>query len=46
MLDDRNLTVHTYNDHLANEIFKKLPQYYFLLQLLITRIEVKILTRK
>ena len=27
MADDRNLTVHTYNEPLAEEIFKRLPAY-------------------
>ena len=32
MVDHRNLTVHTYNEDLANEIFNNLPRYYFLLR--------------
>jgi nucleotidyltransferase substrate binding protein (TIGR01987 family) len=32
MVDDRNLTVHTYNEELSVEIFKKLPLYYQILQ--------------
>lgn len=28
MVNDRNQTVHTYNEDLAIEIFEKLPQYY------------------
>ena len=27
MADDRNLTVHTYNEALANAIFARLPQH-------------------
>ena len=27
MVDDRNLTSHTYNEELANHIFKQLPKY-------------------
>ena len=27
MVDDRNLTVHTYNEDLANQIFDRLPDY-------------------
>ncbi|WP_145523928.1 HI0074 family nucleotidyltransferase substrate-binding subunit [Virgibacillus sp. SK37] len=32
MVDHRNLTVHTYNEELALEIFANLPQYYQLLR--------------
>ena len=32
MTDDRNLTSHTYDEVLANEIFDKLPEYYALLK--------------
>lgn len=32
MVDQRNLTVHTYNEELAVEIFKGLPHYYQLLR--------------
>lgn len=32
MIDDRNLTVHTYNEELANTIFQRLPAYLNLLQ--------------
>lgn len=32
MTDDRNLTSHTYDEDLANEIFEKLPKYYTLLK--------------
>jgi nucleotidyltransferase substrate binding protein (TIGR01987 family) len=42
MVDDRNLTVHTYNEELAIEIFKKLPKYYELLHKLMDRITSKI----
>jgi hypothetical protein len=31
MVQDRNLTVHTYNERLAEEIFAKLPRYLELL---------------
>lgn len=27
MVDDRNLTVHAYNEDLANQIFGRLPDY-------------------
>lgn len=32
MVNDRNLTVHTYNEELSIKIFKKLPGYYEFLQ--------------
>lgn len=31
MVDDRNLTVHTYNEPLAEEIYSRLPQYFSLM---------------
>src|ERR1700722_13718813 len=31
-LEDRNLTLHTYNEELATEIFERIPTYYKLLQ--------------
>lgn len=34
MMDDRNLTVHTYNEELAKEIFSRLPDYIPLLTIL------------
>lgn len=44
MVDDRNLTVHTYNEELANEIFKNLPRYFYKLpirKLSIVKINIK-----
>ncbi|MGG3989346.1 HI0074 family nucleotidyltransferase substrate-binding subunit [Bacillus smithii] len=41
MVDDRNLTVHTYNEELSIEIFKKLPQYYRLLRNWMDRLKNK-----
>jgi len=32
MIDERNLTVHTYNEELANNIFQHLPSYLQLLK--------------
>ncbi len=32
MTDDRNLTSHTYHEELANEIFKKIADYYNLME--------------
>lgn len=41
MVDDRNLTSHTYNEGLSNEIFKKVPKYYQLLHDWIKRINTR-----
>lgn len=41
MMTDRNLTVHTYNEDLANQIYAKIPQYKSLLALLIENISKK-----
>lgn len=38
MMDDRNLTVHTYNEELAKEIYGRLPEYLPLLQSLHTEL--------
>ena len=32
MVDDRNLTTHTYKEELANEIAKNIPQYFELME--------------
>jgi len=32
MVDDRNLTSHTYNEHLANEITSRIPGHYKILE--------------
>ncbi len=42
MIDHRNLTVHTYNEALAEEIFRHLPAYVRLLQILLTQIEKRL----
>lgn len=39
MVDDRNLTMHTYNEVLTEEIFTKMPQYYALLEKWIGKID-------
>lgn len=39
MIDDRNLTVHVYNEPLADEIFHKLPEYFVLLRMWLLTIE-------
>lgn len=38
MVDDRNLTVHTYNEELAEEIYNKLNKYNVLMNSLVERI--------
>ena len=38
MVDDRNLTVHTYNEQLAEQIYSNLNNYYDLLYLLFNNI--------
>jgi len=38
MVDDRNLSTHTYNEELANTIFKHLPAYLKLLQKIVEKI--------
>ncbi|MCL5801421.1 MAG: nucleotidyltransferase substrate binding protein [Gammaproteobacteria bacterium] len=42
MVDDRNNTVHTYNEALAEKIFAHLPQYCALLKELLQSVERKI----
>jgi len=39
MIDDRNLTVHIYNEELANTIFRRLPSYLDLLQKVTQKIQ-------
>lgn len=41
MVNDRNLTVHTYNEDLAIEIYSHLYSYYALLEQWMKRIEKK-----
>jgi nucleotidyltransferase substrate binding protein (TIGR01987 family) len=38
MVDDRNLTVHTYNEGLAVEIFSHLPSYFSLMEIWLKQI--------
>lgn len=40
MIDDRNLTVHTYNEELANAIFSRLGSYARLLRVWLARLRV------
>lgn len=42
MVDDRNLTSHTYNEKLSQQIFKKLASHYKLMSRLIVQAEAKI----
>ncbi len=39
MIDDRNLTVHTYNEAVAEDIYSHLPQYAGLLAVWLTAME-------
>ena len=39
MTDDRNLTSHTYHEELANEIFRKITDYYHLMERLYVKID-------
>ncbi|MGE0683363.1 MAG: nucleotidyltransferase substrate binding protein [Candidatus Binatia bacterium] len=39
MIDDRNLTVHTYNESLAEEIYRQLPSYADFLAAWLTAME-------
>lgn len=43
MIDDRNLTVHTYNESLAEEIYRQLPAYADFLAAWLTAMEAQIL---
>ncbi len=42
MVDDRNLTVHTYNEALAEQIFSNLPRYAELMANWLKAMEVKV----
>ena len=42
MISDRNLTVHTYNEELADKIFQHLKKYYNQMKLLTGKIESKL----
>jgi nucleotidyltransferase substrate binding protein (TIGR01987 family) len=42
MIDMRNLTVHTYNEALAQQIFSRLPEYADLMEKLLIRMKNKI----
>ncbi|MDE3058148.1 MAG: HI0074 family nucleotidyltransferase substrate-binding subunit [Bacteroidota bacterium] len=40
MIDDRNMTVHTYNETTADEVYSRLPQYLELFESLQSKIVV------
>ena len=42
MIDDRNLTVHTYNEPLATLIFNKLPDYFMVLKAWLQAMEERV----
>ena len=42
MIDDRNLTVHTYNETVAEDIYSNLPRYADLLAAWLTAMEARI----
>ena len=42
MADDRNLTSHTYNEKLAEQIFQKLPEYVAIVKFWINSMEKKL----
>ena len=42
MMDDRNLTVHVYNEAVAQQIFSRLPQYSALLSVSLERLEARL----
>ena len=42
MVDDRNLTVHTYNEPLAQRIYSRLPQYAVILESWVAKIESRL----
>jgi nucleotidyltransferase substrate binding protein (TIGR01987 family) len=41
MTDDRNLTSHTYNEELAENLYKKIKYYYGLMKVLFDRIKTR-----
>lgn len=40
MIDDRNLTVHTYNEVLAQKIYKKIPEYQTVMHIVLQGIKM------
>jgi nucleotidyltransferase substrate binding protein (TIGR01987 family) len=41
MVEDRNLTVHTYDENIADDVFKRLPSYLGLFRILIAKLEAR-----
>ncbi|MDI6765808.1 MAG: nucleotidyltransferase substrate binding protein [Bacteroidota bacterium] len=39
MMEDRNLTVHTYDESFADDVYKRLPTYLAQFQTLIAKLE-------
>lgn len=39
MIDDRNLTSHTYREEIAQEIYDRIPDYVLLMRLIIKKVE-------
>lgn len=42
MIDDRNLTVHTYNEPIADQIYQRLPHYAALLEAWLAQLETRL----
>ena len=42
MIDDRNLTSHTYNKEIAERLFSRIPNYTQLLNVWITRMKTNL----
>jgi len=40
MIDDRNLTAHTYHEEVAEMLFKRLPQYAVLMKKILEKIKI------
>ena len=40
MLQDRNLSVHTYNEELANQLYARLPRYVPALRNLVEKLQI------
>ncbi len=41
MLEDRNLTSHTYKEEIAKDIFRKIPTYYEAINQVYTKLKIK-----
>ena len=42
MGDDRNLTVHTYSEKTARQLYQRLPKYYRLIKNIVGRIKEEV----